>query len=43
MNSTLHDEKMFYPTFIKDLQNVKKEIIIESPFITFERMKLFRP
>ncbi|SRR5258708_6808982 len=43
MNSILHDETTFYPAFIKDLYNIKHEIIIESPFITTERMKLFRP
>lgn len=43
MNSSLHDETTFYKLFINDLQKVKREVIIESPFITTERMKLFRP
>ena len=43
MNSTLHDEKTFYQTFLKDLKNAKDEIIIESPFITTARVKMFNP
>lgn len=43
MNSSLHDETTFYKAFINDLKNAKREVIIESPFITTERMKLFRP
>lgn len=43
MNSKLHDETTFYPSFLTDLQKCKAEVIIESPFITTERMKLFRP
>jgi len=41
-NSSLFDEKTFYQTFIKDLESCKREIIIESPFITSARMKDFR-
>lgn len=41
-NSSLHDEKTFYQVFIRDLLNCKREIIIESPFITIERMKTLR-
>lgn len=41
MNSVLHDEKTFYKVFLKDLNNCKKEVIIESPFITTERMNSF--
>lgn len=43
MNSCLHDETTFYQAFLADLKKCKKEVIIESPFITTERMKLFRP
>ncbi|SRR5258708_14547541 len=39
-NSSLYDEKTFYKQFISDLQNCKKEAIIESPFITSSRMKM---
>lgn len=42
-NSSLHDEKTFYKAFLKDLENCKEEVIIESPFITNERTKLFIP
>lgn len=41
MNSTLHDETTFYRAFLADLEKCKKEVIIESPFITTERMKTF--
>lgn len=41
--STLHDEKTFYQAFIRDLEQCKEEVIIESPFITTERMKTFWP
>ena len=43
MISTLNDETTFYQNFLKDLIKAKKEVIIESPFITTERMKIFRP
>ncbi len=41
--STLHDEKTFYRAFIRDLENCKTEVIIESPFITTERMRTLWP
>ena len=41
--SSLHDEKTFYKIFLKDLEQCQKEVIIESPFITSERMKRLRP
>lgn len=37
-NSSLYDEKMFYKAFLADLKDCKQEVIIESPFITTERM-----
>lgn len=40
-SSQLFDEKTFYQTFLRDLENCQKEIVIESPFITTERMKTF--
>jgi len=40
-NSTLYDEKTFYQTFCQDLENCREEIIIESPYITYQRMKTF--
>ncbi|MDO8658283.1 MAG: phospholipase D-like domain-containing protein [Candidatus Levybacteria bacterium] len=40
-NSSLHDERTFYQTFLHDLSNCQNEVIIESPFITTQRMKTF--
>ncbi|MEK7617449.1 MAG: phospholipase D-like domain-containing protein [Patescibacteria group bacterium] len=40
-NSQLHDEKTFYQTFLRDLEGCTKEVIIESPYITTERMRTF--
>ncbi|MCL4417486.1 MAG: phospholipase D-like domain-containing protein [Actinobacteria bacterium] len=42
-NSQLHTEKTFYLAFIEDLANCKEEVIIESPFITTERVNIFIP
>ena len=42
-NSQLHDEKTFYSTFLRDLESCKEEVIIESPFITADRMKTLNP
>ena len=41
-NSKLFDEKTFYQAFLRDLENCQEEIIIESPFIATERMKILR-
>ena len=41
--SALHDEKTFYKAFMRDLEQCQKEVIIESPFITSERMKTLWP
>ncbi len=41
-SSELFNEDTFYKAFLNDLENCKKEIIIESPFITTERMNGFR-
>ena len=41
--TSLHDEKTFYQSFLKDLNLCKEELIIESPFITSERMKSLWP
>lgn len=42
-NSSLYDEKTFYRVFLEDLEKCEKEVIIESPYITTERMKMLRP
>lgn len=43
ITSSLFDEKTFYYSFIQDLLECEEEIIIESLFITSERMKTFTP
>jgi phosphatidylserine/phosphatidylglycerophosphate/cardiolipin synthase-like enzyme len=42
-NSKLYDQNSFYDSFIKDLKNCHKEVVIESPYITFSRMVYFYP
>ena len=41
--SILYDERGFYNRFTQDLLEAKNEVIIESPYITSHRMRLFRP
>ena len=41
--SSLFDENTFYQKFINDLLNSTKEVIIESPYITTERMEMLKP
>lgn len=41
--SILYDEKTFYNRFTRDLLEAKAEVIIESPFMTTERMRMLRP
>lgn len=40
-SSRLFDETTFYQTFLQDLEKCQDEVIIESPYITCERMKTF--
>lgn len=42
-SSSLHNESTFYKKFTKDLRNATGEVVIESPFITSERMKKLFP
>lgn len=42
-NSSLHDETTFYEKFIEDLLHASHEVVIESPFITQERMNMLSP
>jgi phosphatidylserine/phosphatidylglycerophosphate/cardiolipin synthase-like enzyme len=42
MNSELHDEKTFYSAILSDLEACKEEVVIESPYITSERMRSFK-
>ncbi|QQS43853.1 hypothetical protein IPM65_07000 [Candidatus Roizmanbacteria bacterium] len=39
--SELFNEKTFYEKFLKDLELAKKEVVIESPYITANRMETF--
>ena len=41
--SSLHSETDFHDTFLKDLNNCKNEVIVESPYITTERMANLLP
>ena len=41
--SNLFNQKDFYRQFIQDLKNCKKEVIIESPYITSARMEMLYP
>ncbi len=41
--SALFNENSFYKQFIHDLKHCKKEVIIESPFITTKRMNTLYP
>ncbi|MFA6518878.1 MAG: phospholipase D-like domain-containing protein [Candidatus Shapirobacteria bacterium] len=43
LRSSLYDERTFYRQFIRDLENSKKEVVIESPFITSSRMSHLTP
>lgn len=42
-SSKLFDEKGFYKAFVRDLLKCRKEVIIESPFISTSRMDFLRP
>lgn len=42
-NSSLYDETTFYRAFLRDLESCREEVIIESPFITTDRMKTLKP
>ncbi len=40
-SSSLYDEKTFYQTFLQDLDKCQNDVIIESPFVTSDRMRTF--
>ncbi len=42
-NSSLFDERNFYQAFLQDLSHCEKEVLIESPFITSNRMRCLFP
>jgi len=41
--SILYDEATFYNRFTQDLLKAQKEVIIESPYITVQRMRILKP
>lgn len=41
--SRLFDEKTFYQAFLHDLKRCKKEVIIESPYMTANRLAVLAP
>ncbi len=41
--SDLYNEHTFYPAFLHDLEKCRREVIIESPYITSLRMETFYP
>ena len=41
-NSQLHDEKTFYDAFLRDLNDCRETVLIESPFITSSRMRTIK-
>lgn len=43
VTSILYNETTFYKQFIKDLSEAKKEVIIESPYITKKRLDILKP
>ena len=43
LTSHLHDEKAFYQAFLQDLRNAKRNIVIESPYLTERRVNYFMP
>ena len=43
ITSILYDENTFYKKFVRDLSEARKEVIIESPFITTKRLDMLAP
>lgn len=43
LTSRLFDERTFYSAFIKDLKYAQKEVIIESPYMTMNRLRVLSP
>ena len=43
LSSKLYNDKSFYDQFIRDLRHCKKEVIIESPFLTLRRAEQLAP
>lgn len=43
LTSQLYNETTFYPTFMRDLKHCRKEVIIESPYMTTARVAMLVP
>lgn len=43
LTSKLYDETTFYQAFLRDLRHCKKEVIIESPYMTTNRVASLAP
>jgi len=43
LSSQLYDQDTFYRAFLHDVRNCKRQLIIESPFITSKRVRIFLP
>lgn len=43
LESRLFDEQSFYKAFLKDFKHAKKEVLIESPFMTVKRAEEITP
>lgn len=43
LRSALFDEITFYKVFMRDLKRCKREVIIESPYMTLRRVRLLSP
>src|ERR1700722_16641537 len=43
LTSDLYDERTFYAAFIRDLKRCKREVIIESPYMTMPRTLQLKP
>lgn len=43
IDSILYDESTFYNQFTQDLLKARKEVIIESPYITVHRLRILKP
>jgi phosphatidylserine/phosphatidylglycerophosphate/cardiolipin synthase-like enzyme len=43
LSSSLYDNTTFYKSFVKDLKDTQRSVLIESPFITTKRMSNLLP
>lgn len=43
LSSSLYDNTTFYKSFVKDLKDAQRSVLIESPFITTRRMNELLP